>query len=81
MKKYEIVVTDLAGNTETINIIVAADWIKSGVLPSAGSVNLLSGYQYKLGSGVWTVEGDATSYNGNIAFYVQEEGEYTFSKQ
>ena len=81
MKKYKISVTDLAGNTETINIVVAADWVKSGVLPSGESVNLISGYQYKLGSGEWTVEGDATSYNGNIAFYVKEEGEYTFSKQ
>ena len=81
MKKYEIAVTDLAGNAETINIVVAADWVKSGVLPSGELVNLISGYQYKLGSGKWTVEGDATSYNGNITFYVQKEGEYIFSKQ
>lgn len=81
MKKYEIAVTDLAGNEETINIVVAADWVKSGVLPSGESVNLISGYQYKLGAGEWTVEGDTTSYNGNIAFYVKEEGEYIFSKQ
>ena len=78
---YEIVITDLAGNEKKLKFIVASEWVKKGVVPTGESVSLISDYEYKLGEGSWQLEGDATSYNGNITFYVVEEGEYVFSQQ
>ncbi len=81
VKVYEIVITDLAGNEKKLKFIVASEWVKKGVVPTGESVSLISDYEYKLGEGSWQLEGDATSYNGNITFYVVEEGEYVFSQQ
>ncbi len=81
VKVYEIVITDLAGNEKELKFIVASEWVKKGVVPTGESVSLISDYEYKLGEGSWQLEGDATSYNGNISFYVVEEGEYVFSQQ
>lgn len=81
LKEYKIEVTDKAGNVKEITVVVAAAWAKSGIVPAGASINLLKDYQYKLGDGEWKIYGDSTSYNGNIAFYVKEEGNYTFVKQ
>ena len=79
--EYVISVADLAGNTRTINVTFAAEWIKTGLIPSGMFVNLSVGKAYKLGSGNWKVNGDSTTYSGNTTFYVDSEGIYTFDNQ
>lgn len=80
-KEYEITATDLAGNKNTINITVAASWLKSGVVPNGTAIRLTANQRYMLGSGTWKVSGDSTSYTGTTGFYVGSEGEYVFTKQ
>lgn len=80
-KIYEIKAVDKAGNARTFNIIVAAKWMQSGEVPKGMAVKLTAGKAYKLGDGTWKVSGDNTAYNGNITFYVGNEGSYTFEEQ
>ena len=80
-KEYEITATDLAGNKNTVNITVAASWLKSGIVPNGTAIRLTANQRYMLGSGTWKVSGDATSYTGTTGFYVGSEGEYVFTKQ
>lgn len=81
LEKYEIVITDLAGNTKTMKVSVADNWMEQGVIPTGENVSLMTEYEYSLGEGTWQVEGDATSYSGNTTFYVGAEGEYTFMQK
>lgn len=80
-KEYEITATDLAGNKNTVNIIIVASWLKSGVVPNGTAIRLTANQRYMLGSGTWKVSGDSTSYTGTTGFYVGSEGEYVFTKQ
>lgn len=80
-KEYRITASDLAGNRKTVNIIVAASWMKDGVIPSGLSVRLMRGNAYMLGNGQWQVNGDTTTYAGSQKFYVGSEGEYVFTTQ
>lgn len=80
-KGYQITAIDLAGNKSTVNITVAPDWMKSGVVPAGSPVYLMTNQGYTLGNGAWKVGGDATTYTGSQTFYVDSEGEYTFTKQ
>lgn len=80
-KEYEITATDLAGNKNTVNITVAASWLKSGVVPNGTAIRLTANQRYMLGSGTWKVSGDSTNYTGTTGFYVGSEGEYIFTKQ
>lgn len=80
IEEYNIVVTDRAGNTRNITVMVAAEWTKTGEVPSGSPVKLKTGTGYTLGSGTWTVSGDTTSYSGGTTFYVGGEGKYTFNK-
>ncbi len=80
-KEYEIRAVDKAGNSTVVNLKIAAEWMKDGIVPGGESVNLLTGNAYKLGSGSWKVDGDETTYNGNNTFYVNEEGSYRFEEQ
>ncbi len=81
IEEYTIVVTDTAGHTRNITIKVAAEWTKTGEIPSGAEVKLQAGTTYTLGTGTWTVNGDTTSYNGNSTFYVRGDGSYTFNQQ
>lgn len=81
IEEYEIVVTDLAGHTRVVKVAVAAEWTKTGEIPSGSMVKLEAGQSYALGSGTWTVSGDSTSYAGGTTFYVGGEGQYTFNQQ
>ncbi len=81
VEEYEIVVTDLAGHTRVVKVTVAAEWTKTGEIPSGSMVKLQAGQNYTLGSGTWTVSGDSTSYAGGSTFYVGGEGQYTFNQQ
>ncbi len=80
IEEYNIVVTDRAGNTKNITVIVAAEWTKTGEIPSGTPVKLQAGTAYTLGTGTWTVNGDATSYSGGTLFYVGGEEKYTFNQ-
>ncbi len=46
-----------------------------------GKVSLKAGTAYQLEEGNWIVTGDETKYIGGIVFYVEEDGEYEFTKQ
>ncbi len=81
VEEYEIKVIDRAGNVKTIKLTVAAEWTKSGRIPSGSPVKLEAGKGYTLGDGSWTVNGDSTTYAGGASFYVGGEGQYTFNKQ
>lgn len=78
---YEIKAIDKAGNSKTVKIRVAAEWMRSGVVPKGKAVKLIPGNAYKLGDGTWKVSGDETAYNGNVTFYVDTEGSYMFDGQ
>ena len=64
-----------------MKVVVADNWMEQGVIPIGENVSLMTEYEYSLGEGIWQVEGDTTSYNGNNSFYVGVEGEYTFVQQ
>ncbi|MGN0155490.1 MAG: InlB B-repeat-containing protein [Lachnospiraceae bacterium] len=78
-EQYDIIAVDEAGNRSEIHITVAAEWMKSKVVPSGVKVRLYKKYSYQLGGGTWNVEGDTTSYTGNSEFYVNNDGDYSFS--
>lgn len=78
-EQYDIIGVDDAGNRSEIHIAVAAEWMKSKVVPSGVKVRLYKKYSYQLGGGTWKVEGDTTSYTGNSEFYVNNDGDYSFS--
>ncbi|MGN0151700.1 MAG: InlB B-repeat-containing protein, partial [Wujia sp.] len=78
-EEYEIICVDLAGNSSKINIIVAAEWMKSKLIPSGEKIKLYKKYSYTLGGGTWKVSGDNTTYAGNVTFCVNRDGEYLFS--
>ncbi|MGN0436259.1 MAG: hypothetical protein ACI4D8_06515, partial [Wujia sp.] len=79
-EKYEIVCVDIAGNKSEIKVVVAANWMKTRLIPSNEKVKLLKEYSYSLGGGKWKVFGDSTVYSGDTSFYVTSDGEYTFSQ-
>jgi len=81
VEEYDIVVTDIAGNVRTMKVTVAAEWTKSGEIPSGSPIKLEPGKNYILGDGSWTVSGDSTTYSGGSSFYVGSDGKYTFNKQ
>lgn len=80
VEEYQIVVTDLAGNMRNIKVTVAAEWTKTGEIPSGSPVKLQAGKTYTLGAGTWTVSGDSTTYNGGTVFFVGGEVQYTFNQ-
>ncbi len=80
-KEYEIKAVDYAGNETIAKVTVAAEWIKSGIIPAGEKVNLETGNAYQLGDGSWKVAGDDTCYNGGQAIYVGTGGDYVFEKQ
>lgn len=77
-EEYTISCEDEAGNKSESHIVVAAEWMKSKTIPT-GKVRLFSKYAYRLGGGSWRVNGDNTTYSGNITFYVGSDGDYNFS--
>ena len=41
----------------------------------------MTGVAYKFSGGKWSVEGDATVYEGNSTFYATTSGEYNFTQE
>lgn len=78
---YCIYAKDLAGNSRQIDIIVADEWLKTGIIPANRLVRLSTGKAYRLDSGTWKVVGDATQYAGSQEVYIRSGGEYTFGQE
>lgn len=77
---YELIGVDIAGNRSEMSVVVAADWMRSRVVPFGKAVRLYQKHAYEFGSGSWKVAGDDTTYAGNATFYVNSDGEYSFSQ-
>ena len=80
IKTYKLQAKDAAGNTVTLQIRVAEEWRKTGKIMKGKAVRLYKDQAYHLDQGIWKVAGDETSYQGGQSFYVDSEGEYTFSQ-
>ena len=71
---------DEAGNIFRATILFNAAWMKNMTVPSGVVILLQTGNRYNLDSGKWSMNGDATVYNGGMTFYVRKDRESTFSK-
>ena len=78
--EYTIVAEDEAGNITTFMFILMAEWRREGILPPDVVLPLFVEETYKLDTGTWTVNDDTTVYNGGMPVYVNEDGDYTFTK-
>lgn len=78
---YRIYAKDLAGNSRQIDITIAEEWLKTGIIPTNQLVRLIPNTSYKLAEGTWRVAGDTTQYSGGREVYVRSEGEYTFGNE
>ena len=76
--EYTVKAVDLAGNSKKVTFYLAPTWREDGTVPSGKSIKLYKNKKYKFSSGTWTVDGDTTNYAGGNAFYVAEDGTYTF---
>ena len=76
---YAIEAVDEAGNVFKINVTILAQWLKTKLIPDGSEVMLDPGNLYTLGSGMWKVGGDSTTYTGGMGFYVRTPGKYTFT--
>lgn len=74
-KDYVLAAEDQAGNTVSYTFHIEKSILAGGVS------SLVSGEQYKLGSGSWKVKGDNTVYSGDMSFYVASDGDYEFEQQ
>lgn len=74
-KDYVLAAEDQAGN-----IVSCTFHIEKSIL-AGGVSSLVSGEQYKFGSGSWKVKGDNTVYSGDMSFYVASDGDYEFEQQ
>ena len=85
---YKIMAEDEAGNVTTLEFTLKAEWLQDKVIIPDVVLPLEGNESYNLGEGYWLVtrntpDGpvtDDTVYSGNIPFYVNESGDYTFTK-
>lgn len=80
IKTFSIKAEDEAGNTSEVEITIFAEWLKDKIIPADKLLPLDSKEAYKLDDGSWTVSGDGTVYNGGVSVYVNESGEYVFTR-
>ena len=80
IQTYRIRAVDAAGNVCAMQVKVAEAWRRSGTVQKDRAVKLYKGQAYRLDQGVWKVSGDTTQYHGGQGFYVDTDGEYTFSQ-
>ncbi len=78
---YQLFAKDEAGNSRQIQITVADEWLKTGIIPANRLVRLSSHRAYQLDGGTWKVAGDNTTYRGGQQIYVRSGGEYTFTQE
>ena len=87
-KTFKITAEDEAGNISNIEFTLKAEWLESKVIIPDVVLPLEGNDYYNLSDGYWIVtrntpEGpvqDSTVYSGGMPFYVEESGEYTFTK-
>lgn len=87
-KTFKITAEDEAGNVSNIEFTLKAEWLESKTIIPDVVLPLESNEYYNLGEGYWIVtrntpEGpvkDNTVYSGGMPFYVEEGGDYTFTK-
>ena len=85
---YKVMAEDEAGNVTTLEFTLKAEWLQDKVIIPDVVLPLEGNESYNLGEGYWLVtrntpEGpvtDDTVYSGNMPFYVNESGDYTFTK-
>ncbi len=88
IKSFVITAEDIAGNVTTIEITLKAEWLENKIILPNVSLPLFSEESYTLDNGQWIVTKNTTSdtvkdntvYNGDLPFYVNEDGDYTFTK-
>ena len=88
IKKFVIIAEDIAGNVTTIEFTLKAEWLENKIILPDVSLPLFSEESYTLDDGQWivtkkTTSGtvkDTTVYNGDLPVYVNEDGDYTFTK-
>lgn len=87
-KTFKITAEDEAGNVSNIEFTLKAEWLESKVIIPDVVLPLEGNEYYNLDNGYWIVtrntpEGpvkDNTVYSGGMPFYVEEGGDYTFTK-
>ena len=85
---YKVMAEDEAGNVTTLEFTLKAEWLQDKVIIPDVVLPLEGNESYNLGEGYWLVtrntpDGpvtDDTVYSGNMPFYVNESGDYTFTK-
>ncbi len=85
---YKVMAEDEAGNVTTLEFTLKAEWLQDKVIIPDVVLPLEGNESYNLGEGYWLVtrntpDGpvtDDTVYSGNMPFYVNEGGDYTFTK-
>ena len=90
MKASDEIITaeDVAGNVTTIEITLKAEWLENKIIIPDSVLPLEAYENYSLDEGNWIVTKgtgddqvtDTTIYGGNMPFYVEEDGDYTFTR-
>lgn len=80
-KVIQVEAEDIAGNVWTRRFTILSEWMKTNIVPANRKLPLETEKAYQLDSGEWQVNEDATVYGGGQAFYVPENGDYTFQNK
>ena len=87
-KTFKITAEDEAGNVSDVEFTLKAEWLENKTIIPDVPLPLEGNEYYNLDDGYWIVtkntsEGsvqDNTVYSGNMPFYVEEGGDYIFTK-
>ena len=77
-KSFIVYAKDEAGNEYKTSFLMMATWYKGLLIPADVEVGLKSGTGYMLGSGLFTIDGEGTIYNGNNKVFVDGDEDLTF---
>ena len=88
IKTFVITAEDIAGNVTTIEFTLKAEWLEDKIILPDVVLPLFSEESYNLDDGQWIVTKNTTSgavkdttvYNSDLPVYVNEDGDYTFTK-
>ncbi len=87
-KTFTITAEDEAGNVSNVEFTLKAEWLENKTIIPDFALPLEGNEYYNLDEGYWVVtkntpEGpvqDSTVYSGGMPFYVEESGEYIFTR-
>lgn len=77
-KSFIVYAKDEAGNEYKTSFLMMATWYKGLLIPADVEVGLKSGTGYMLDSGLFTIDGEGTIYNGNNKVFVDGDEDLTF---